>query len=286
MASAGLVGARPGVALTRRSWRRLGRTAVGVAILGALTAACSALPWWQPNRDDIIQRILPTVVQVVVEQQEGRRTRSGSGVTLAAQGGSPGAECFVLTSGHTVADGEGRRQVHVVFDRHLADGVGKKVPAVVLAHRQTDAEDLAILRAASDRCRPAHLGSPPRLGAAVWVVGFPLGRHLTLSSGVISQLNFEVAGNPEPSARLMVDASVSYGSSGGGVFDTQTGALIGLVEGYRTARLTSRGEGPEWYIDVPLPGQTMVTPLADIRRFLSDSGQSTLADDARPWWRR
>ena len=120
----------------------------------------------------------------------------------------------------------------------------------------------------------------------MWVVGFPWGRHLTLSSGVISQLNYEVAGDSEPAAHLMIDASVSYGASGGGVFDAQTGALIGLVEGYRTARLTSRGEGPEWYIDVPLPGQTVVTSLADIRRFLADTGQAALVDDARPWWPR
>ena len=103
---------------------------------------------------------------------------------------------------------------------------------------------------------------------------------------MISQLNFEVTGDSEPAARLMVDASVSYGSSGGGVFDARTGALIGLVEGYRTARLTSRGDGPEWYIDVPLPGQTVVTPMTDIRRFLSDTGHAALFDDARPWWRR
>lgn len=43
----------------------------------------------------------------------------------------------------------------------------------------------------------------------------------------------------------MVDASVSYGASGGGVFDARTGGLIGLVEGYRTARVTSHGAEPD-----------------------------------------
>lgn len=268
----------------RRSRRRISLAAV--ATVSAMTVACGVREWWEPSRDDIVKQILPTVVQVVVEQQEGRRIRSGSGVAFAAREGSRDTECFVITSSHTVADVEGRRQVHIVFERHLADGAGKKVPATVLAYRQTEDVDLAVLRTESDRCLPARHGTPPRLGASVWVVGFPWGRHLTLSSGVISQLNFEVTGDSEPAARLMVDASVSYGSSGGGVFDARTGALIGLVEGYRTARLTSRGDGPAWYIDVPLPGQTVVTPLADIRRFLADTGHAALFDDARPWWRR
>lgn len=76
----------------------------------------------------------------------------------------------------------------------------------------------------------------------------------------------------------MVDASVSYGSSGGGVFDARGGGLIGLVEGYRTARVTSHGTGGDWYIDVPEPGQTFVTSLADIRRFLTETGHARLLE--------
>jgi serine protease Do len=265
--------------MNRATWVSAPRTAgaaIGFVLLIATAAACSVAPWSQPTRDDIIQRILPATVQVVVEQQEGRRLRTGSGVAVAARDAPRGTECFVLTSAHTVAEVEGRRQVHVVFDRHLGDGLGKKAPAVVLARREAGDVDLAILRAESDRCVAAHLASPPRLGTSVWVVGFPWGRHLTLSSGVISQLNFERAADSETAARLMVDASVSYGSSGGGVFDSLTGGLIGLVEGYRTVRLTSQGVAPEWYIDVPVPGQTVVTPLADIRRFLTDAGYAAL----------
>lgn len=249
---------------------------IALALLVVTAAACSVTSSPESTRDDIIQRILPATVQVVVEQQEGRRLRTGSGVAVAIRDAPRGTECFVLTSAHTVAEGEGRRQVQVVFDRHLGDGVGKKAPAIVLARRETSDVDLAILRAESDRCVAAHLASPPRLGLSVWVVGFPWGRHLTLSSGVISQLNFERAADSETAARLMVDASVSYGASGGGVFDARTGGLIGLVEGYRTARLTSPGSAPEWYIDVPVPGQTVVTPLADIRRFLADAGYAAL----------
>jgi len=74
----------------------------------------------------------------------------------------------------------------------------------------------------------------------------------------------------------MVDASVSYGSSGGGVYDARDGGLLGMVEGYRTARVTAQGTEAPWFIDVPVPGQTFVTPLVEIRRFLADAGHADL----------
>jgi S1-C subfamily serine protease len=258
---------------------------IGLTVAVLMAAACRSTPWSEPTRDDIIRRILPAVVQVVVEQQEGRRLRTGSGVAVAARNAARGRECFVLTSGHTVTDIDGRRQVHIVLDRHLGDGAGKKATAVVLARRETAEIDLAILRAETERCSAPPLAAPPSLGASVWVVGFPWGRHLTLSSGVISQLNFAPAVDAEAAARLMIDAPVSYGSSGGGVFDARTGGLIGLVEGYRTARLTSPGAAPDWYIDVPVPGQTIVTPLTDIRRFLTDVGYAGLLASGDRWGR-
>jgi hypothetical protein len=93
---------------------------------------------------------------------------------------------------------------------------------------------------------------------------------------VVSQVNGEPVDDPESGARLMVDASVSYGASGGGVFDATTGRLIGLVEGYRTARVSFKGDSSARYIDVPVPGETYVVPLADVRRFLIDSGHAEL----------
>lgn len=244
-------------------------------IVGLIMTGCA--PRAGPTRDEILQRILPATVQVVVEQQEGRRLRSSSGVAIASRG----AACFILTSGHAMKGVQGQRQVSVIFGRHVGEGLGQRAPAILLASRDTKSLDLAILQVEAAPCVPTHLGPPPSLGESVWVVGFPWGSHMTLASGVVSQVNSSAAGSGEASARLMVDASVSYGSSGGGVFEARGGGLIGLVEGYRTARVTSHGTGGEWYIDVPEPGQTFVTSLADIRRFLAETGHARLLD-SRP----
>jgi serine protease Do len=69
----------------------------------------------------------------------------------------------------------------------------------------------------------------------------------------------------------MVDASVSYGASGGGVFEAATGALIGVVESYRTARMTVPTT-PEKVLDIPVAGETTLVSSAAIVRFLSASG--------------
>ena len=262
------------IALPRR---RAAAVAVGL-LVAALAGGCGLARLWEPSRDQVLQRILPSAVQVVLEQQEGRRVRSGSGVTIAARPAERGYDCFVLTSGHFVAGMDGKRQAYVLFDRHRS--AGRRTPATVVAHRNTADVDLAVLRTRTDEeCAIARPGSPAALGEPIWVVAFPWGRQMTLTSGIISQVRLSLdGGQGESSTRLMVDALVGYGSSGGGVYEGRTGRLIGVVEGYNTARVTataSAGEAP-WYIDVPMPGQTFVTPLADIQRFLLEIGRADL----------
>ena len=96
---------------------------------------------------------------------------------------------------------------------------------------------LALLRVRAPRCSPAPLGRPPALGDRIWIVGFPWGRQIRLISGMVSEVNLDDQGHPREGAALMVDASVAYGMSGGGVFDGATGSLVGLIEGYGTARV-------------------------------------------------
>jgi hypothetical protein len=70
----------------------------------------------------------------------------------------------------------------------------------------------------------------------------------------------------------MVDASVAYGMSGSGVFDARRGRLVGLIQGYGTARVSFGQQPPLQYIDVPVPGETHVTSIETIRTFLAGAG--------------
>jgi hypothetical protein len=111
-------------------------------------------------------------------------------------------------------------------------------------------------------------------------VAFPWGGFMTLAFGVVTQIQLKDARDGERPSRFMIDALVGYGASGSGVYQASTGQLLGIVEGYGTARVAGQGGAPGWYIDVPMPGQTFVTPLADIERYLGRVGHADLLTPA------
>lgn len=268
----------------RRNIRRRSGAAVAVSVvLAVLNAGCSVNRLWEPSREDVLLKILPTAVQIVVEQHGAGRVRSGSGVAIASRQSPDGVTCFVLTSRRIVADLTGDRQISVTFGRNQE--AAETVPGTLLAGRETETQDLALIRAKSALCAPAFLGRVPMLGESIMVVGFPWGRHMTLARGIVSQINLDDSTDRSTAPRLMVDASVSYGIHGGGVYDMRDGGLIGLVEGYKTARVSSQGATPGLEIDVPVPGQTFVTPLADVRHFLNETGHAELVS-SRPQYAR
>ena len=240
-----------------------------IVLVGSSGCVISRL--WEPSRQQVVERILPSSVQIVLER-DGQRFRTGSGVAIAARSSASGTDCFVLTSGHTLSRLSGQDRVFILFGRQ--EGAGTKAPATVLAHRDNEDVDLALLRAESHECVPAQFGRPPWLGTPIWVVAYPWGRNMTLVGGVVSQVNVDQPGSRDTAPRLIVDASVSYGSSGGGVYDGQAGRLVGLVEGYRTARVSF--QGAQQYFDMPVPGETYVVPLVDIRQFLIEAHQEDL----------
>jgi hypothetical protein len=243
-------------------------------IVLVLVAGCGVAKLWEPPREKILANVLASAVQVVLEQQEGRRVRTASGVAIGAHQTPDGPECFILTSGHTFTGNDRGKEVFVIVGSHQA--VGTKVPATLLTARDVGRQDLALLKASTDQCVPARIRRPPNLGDFVWVVACPWGRRLTLARGIISQVDLDGPADPEQETHLMVDASVSYGSSGAGVFEERTGGLVGIVEGYSTARVSFPGASRSSYIDVPVPGQTFVSPLAEVRRFLSEIGHDEL----------
>lgn len=253
------------------------RLAVCMIVL-AVGSGCTMGRLWEPSREKVLERILPSSVHIVLER-DGQRFRSGSGVAIAARPSARGTDCFVLTSGHTLSRRSDQDRAFVLFGRH--HGAGIKAPATVLAHRETGTIDLALLRAQTNECFPVEFGRPPYLGTPIWVVAYPWGRNMTLVGGIVSQVNLDQPADRDTAPRLIVDASVSYGSSGGGVYDGQTGRLVGIVEGYRTARVSFSGDSPPQYIEVPVPGETYVVPLADIRQFLIEANQQDLLGELR-----
>src|SRR5262245_20061309 len=81
--------------------RRVGRENRSVALLtlavtALLAGGGSGTIWARDAEPELtLERVLPSSVQVVLEQQEGRRFRSGSGVVIAARSAAEGPDCFI-----------------------------------------------------------------------------------------------------------------------------------------------------------------------------------------------
>ena len=230
--------------------------------LALLLCGCASGTARLATRDDVIRRILPSTVQLRCEREGGGR-RAASGVVLASD--SAGRRSWILTTRHFL-EPPTRQEIQLgVPDQK------KRFRAKVVAI--SEEADLAVLEAEDVVLPGVRFKDTARLGDDVWVVAFPWGRRLTLVSGVVSQIVSESGEAAIEGPALMVDASVSYGASGGGVFDAPTGALIGVVESHRTARVTS---APDRVLEIPVPGETTIISATTIARFLTTAGLQQL----------
>jgi serine protease Do len=237
----------------------------GFAWLALAVAAtgCSSIPATNDG-PAVIRRILASTVQLRSER-EGGVHRAASGVCVATDPASRRA--WILTVRHFLGPSR-PQQVSV-----RRPGETAELPAVVFA--MSDEElglDIAIVETQDAGFVPVRLKrDPSNLGDGALVISFPWGQRLTVVQGIVSQL---VGGSGESlvsGAARMVDAHVSYGSSGGGVFDARTGDLIGIVETYRTAKITIP-ELNDRAIEVPVPGETVLVPAPVLLQFVRDFG--------------
>ena len=238
-----------------------GLMALAVSSLGCASRSGAS------NREYVIRQILASTVQLRTQREGGGR-RSASGIVLAAD---PGAQrSWIITTRHVL---EPMVEQEVLLSTSGQRGLLKLRVAAV-----SQDSDLALLEADGIALSPVRLKALAKLGDDVWIVAFPWGRRRTVVGGVVSQLE----SSPEDSAlegpARMVDASVSYGASGGGVFDAETGALLGVIESHRTARVGTGGT-PERIIEIPVPGETTLISTAAIRRFVNSAGFASLIRD-------
>lgn len=197
----------------------------------------------------------------------GEVARSATGVVVrgAPVPGSRTGGAYILTNAH-VADPEGLKDVtySVLLENH--GRVVRTLPAKLTALGHVPELDLALL-SVDEPLPPVDLSVEDAIevGNEVVVVGAPYGRSLSVSGGLVSQLEAEDKPGALRYSSMKTDAAIGYGSSGGGVFDVPSGRLVGLVEGYRTARVAIDERRS---FDVPMPGETFVTPVTKLRAFL------------------
>ena len=249
------------------------RTTVLAVVVGLFTfstGSVAASP--KSDKSKVVQKALRQSVRVEV-MVAGRVARAASGVVVATEG----HVSYVLTNQHVVQrEGlNGTASFQVVVERPRLH----RVRARVISEGRVPEEDLALLAVEGEVLPAAPIASESQVdvGDDVVVVGAPYGRSLSVSSGIVSQLEHDDQ-EPRLQKGMKTDAPIGYGASGGGVFEVPSGKLVGIVEGYRTAKIAFGGiSNDDFSFDVPMPGETFLAPPSKIRGFLSRSGIGRLA---------
>ena len=178
------------------------------------------------STEQVADQVSPSVVVITTEQvvysqwswygQNQVESGAGSGVIISSDG-------YILTCAHVV---DGASTVTVTID-------DKDYTATLVGEDTTS--DIAVIKIDADGLTPATVGDSDSLkvGQSVMAVGNPLGElGGTVTGGMISALNRSVTIQGTSSTNTMsliqMDASVSPGNSGGGLFN-MNGELIGIV---------------------------------------------------------
>ena len=241
-------------------------------VAGLTILAFAALPAQaRSDKSKVVERALQQSVRVEVTVR-GKVERAASGVVI----GTEGSTSYVLTNQHVVQRQglQGAATFQIVVERPKLH----RVRARVVAEGRVPDEDLALLAVeeALPGVRIAGEGQVD-VGDDVVVIGAPYGRSLSVSAGIVSQLETDEQ-DPRVERSMKTDAPIGYGASGGGVFGVPSGRLVGLVEGYRTAKVAFGGiSNDDFSFDVPMPGETFLSPPSRIRGFLIRAGVGKLA---------
>ena len=259
---------------------------LGMSALLAVSVGCARL---QPTvadiqpaasaRQRVIDEMVDSTVKVTIERN-ARRVTSASGVVIASRPASHATEAvsYVLTAAHVLAGGDGATIVVGFCGTHAARG---KFTATVISQGKPDTLDLALLRISGIAAPPVRLPEDDlvRLGQPILVVGFPEGERLGLSGGIVSQLPLSARPNgipaDRPENRIVIDAAAPRGVSGGGVFEVETGRLVGIVQGHQTVSMAVKDQAQTYTLKFPVPGATFVVPMTQIRPFLTSPESAT-----------
>jgi len=175
---------------------------------------------------DVAQRLLPSVVQLKVDGDDGRGT--GSGFVIDGSG-------HILTNNHVVSSAASGGTIEVVTDK------GSTASARLVG--RSPAYDLAVVKVEGLTAPAVQFGQSALavVGQDVVAIGSPLGLAGTVTSGIVSAKNRPVTAGGQGEISyinaLQTDAAINPGNSGGPLVD-----MSGRVIGVNSAIATVRGE--------------------------------------------
>ena len=184
-------------------------------VCAVVALAVVAPPGWGADAAAIFRQAAPSVVLVYALDSVGEEIAQGSGVVVG--------ENYVATNCHVLESAWSVKIRQTETDETFAMGASRA--------RTDEERDLCLLFVADlakpPAAQPAQMAGARGLeiGAEVFAIGAPNGWELSFTRGIVSQLR-DIDGESAP--LIQTDAAITFGSSGGGLFD-ENGRLVGIT---------------------------------------------------------
>lgn len=222
-----------------------------IVIAAAPAVETATAPAQRLTAEELFERYSQSVVVIVGLNGESKPILQGSGVVVADK--------RVITNCHVAKSAAGT-QVKLA---------GKTYPASLLRVDADPQHDLCLLAVDGLHAPAIPLASigSVKVGKKVFALGAPKGLELTLSEGIVSSLR-----EYGDSHFIQTTASISPGSSGGGLFN-DTGELVGITT-------FQRSDGQNLNFAVPVD---WVSKLMEKKESLAALGPEALSDLLGKW---
>ena len=159
----------------------------------------------------IFKKVSSSVVCITVKTSSG--SGAGSGVVLTSDG-------YIVTNYHVA--NESSTSISVKFYDNSVYAA-----TYVLGD---EVADVALIKIEKEDCVPVEVADSEKveMGDSVVVIGNALGNGISITSGIVSNINGTFTLDDVATPVIQVDAAINQGNSGGGLFN-EYGQLIGIV---------------------------------------------------------
>ncbi len=190
----------------------------------------------------IFKKVSSSVVCIRITTSTG--SGAGSGVVISKDG-------YIITNYHVA--NETCTSINVIF----YDNTEYSATYVF----GDEVADVAMIKIEKEDCVPVEIADSNKveMGDGVVVIGNALGNGITITSGIVSNVNGTFVLDDIATKVIQVDAAINQGNSGGGLFNEQ-GQLIGIVNA-KTGGTLVDGVG------YAIPSNKVISAIKDLQTY-------------------
>lgn len=212
---------------------------------------------------EVVEAVMPSIVSITSKTlvnsgmfgpfYSGEQYAEGAGSGIIVS--KTDSELLILTNNHVV-EGANELSVQFVNEKNVdatVKGTSERKDVAVISVKLKDLDNATI-----NAIKIATLGDSTKLkvGNGVIAIGNALGYGQSVTTGVVSALNREVAVDNNKTKMIQIDAAINGGNSGGALLNS-AGEVVGINSLKYSANATSTSASVE--------GMGFAIPISDVK---------------------